>query len=327
MKRVTSEFAKISLGCFPTPLMELTNIGKMFDQGQKVFIKRDDMTGVSLGGNKVRKLEYILADAIDKGYDTVITTGGAQSNHATITAACCRKLGLDVHLVLLGEGVMENKGNLLLDDILDVDVEFVMAPSFGYVYKRINELAEELKAKGKKPYIIPVGGSMDLGVLGYVDGMYEMFSQLEEMNIQKGHIVSCTGSGGTLAGIILGAKLISPKTKATGILIGEDPEASKNIMKLIEGGCKVLGIDNPVKPDDIVIKEYYGKGYAIPSESGNKAIKTLAKLEGVFTDPVYTGKTFGGMLDLQQKKYFKDDENIIFMHSGGAAAIFAIPIE
>ncbi|MEG0291881.1 MAG: D-cysteine desulfhydrase family protein [Anaerovoracaceae bacterium] len=327
MNKVTDGIKRISLGCFPTPLKELGNIGKEFKDNQKVYIKRDDMTGISLGGNKVRKLEYILAEAIENGYDTIITTGGAQSNHATITAACCRKLGLDVRLVLQGEGVMDTKGNLLLDDIMDVPVEFVMSSDFRDVYSRIKEVCNELEQKGKKPYSIPVGGSMGIGVLGYIDGMYELFDQLMDEQKEKLHIVSCTGSGGTLAGIILGAKLISPKTKVTGILIGEDLSCKDGIMKLIEESCQILGIKNPVSLEDIVIKEYYGAGYAIPSKMGNDAIKKLAKTEGIFVDPVYTGKTFGGILDLNKNGYFDNDENIVFIHSGGAAALFAISME
>lgn len=327
MKKIIDKFDRLKLGTFPTPIIELKNIEKRCKNGQRIFMKRDDMSGVSLGGNKVRKLEFILADAKNKGCDTIITTGAAQSNHAMLTGACCKKLGLDCRLVLLGEGVMETKGNLLLNQIMDVPVEFVMAESFGYVYKRINELVAELEAEGKKPYVVPVGGSMPIGVLGYVEGMREMFDQLAPLDVENPHIISCTGSGGTLAGIVLGAKLINPKARVTGVLIGEDPKCKETVMGLIDEACNLMDIDNPVSEKDFMVKEYYGEGYAIPSKSGNDAIRTLARDEGIFVDPVYTGKTVGGILDLIDKDYFGEEEDLVYIHTGGVASLFAIPLE
>ena len=324
---VTNNIKRIKLGEFPTPFHQLVNLGQSFSKGQKLWIKRDDMSGVASGGNKVRKLEFILAEAVKQGCDTIITTGAAQSNHAMLTAACCRKLGLDVRLVLLAEGVMETKGNLLLNQIMKVPVEFVEAPSFGHVYKRIEELKAELINEGRKPFVVPVGGSTPLGTMGYVNGVFELAEQMKVEGISKAHIVSCTGSGGTLAGLILGSKLVDAELKVTGILIGEDPNCIDTIKGLIEDACKLGGIENPVKTEDIDIKEFYGDGYAIPSKQGNDAIKKLADEEGLFVDPVYTGKALGGMLKLQETGHFQDDENIIFIHTGGMATLFAIPIE
>lgn len=321
MNGITKKFSRLNLGCFPTPFHKLENIKK------NLYIKRDDMTGVGLGGNKIRKLEFILAHAKKNGFDTIITTGGAQSNHATLTAACCKRLGLDVKLVLMGRGVMEERGNLLLDKLMDVDVQFVDTDNYADVYRSIKMLVEDLEDLGKKPFVVPLGGSMPLGVLGYIEAADELIVQAKEKNIKIDNIVSCVGSGGTYAGMLLGTKIIDPSIKVTGILVGEDENASETVFKLINNTCQLLDIENPVLKEDVNIKEYFGDGYAIPSESGNNGILTMARKEGLFLDPVYTGKTFGGILDLYEKGYFTEEEVNVFLLTGGSTALFAIDID
>lgn len=319
--RAITEFEKINLVIKPTPFYKLNNISRI--TGKNIYIKRDDMTGIGLGGNKVRKLEYVLADAVKSGADTIITTGAAQSNHAMLTAACCRRLGLDVILVLMQRGVTEKKGNLLLNDLLGVKVVFVDSDCFDDVYTEISRISDELRAAGKKPYIIPVGASVPLGTLGYIDCVREIALQAEAQSVCINHIVCCVGSGGTYAGAALGAKLFFPNAKVTGIIVS--PEDFRPIVTdLIKGACTILDTDYPPMEDVINLFNYEGKGYAIPSERGNAAIRLMAENEGLFLDPVYTGKTFGGMLDLIDKDYFKDEDNIVFIHTGGAASLFAI---
>lgn len=320
MKEIT-KFNKIDLAIKPTPFYRLNNISRITDKN--IYIKRDDMTGIGLGGNKVRKLEFVLADAITRGADTIITTGAAQSNHAMLTAACCRKLGLDAFLVLMQRGVTEKKGNLLLNDLMGVKVVFVDSDRFDDVYTAISRISDELKAAGRKPYTIPVGASMPLGVLGYVDCIREMSEQAITQNIRLDHIVCCTGSGGTCAGVVLGAKLFCPDAKATGIVVSQE-DFHPIVADLINGACDLLETDHRHSEDAINLFNYEGRGYAIPSEQGNAAIRLMAENEGLFLDPVYTGKTFGGLLDLIDKGYFKNEENIIFIHTGGAASLFAI---
>ncbi|NLY70782.1 MAG: D-cysteine desulfhydrase family protein [Clostridiales bacterium] len=311
---------KIDLAYKPTPLYKLNNISLI--TGKNIFVKRDDMTGIGLGGNKVRKLEYLLADAIKCGADTIITTGAAQSNHAMLTAACCRKLGLDVILVLLKRGVTEKKGNLLLNDLMGVEVVFVDSDRTQDLYAEINRISDQLKAAGKTPYTIPIGASVPLGVLGYVDCVKEMIEQSRDQDIKIDHIVCCTGSGGTYAGLLLGAKLFKPEIKVTGIAVTLD-DFYPVVKELVNQSCDLIKAGPISIEDDIHLFNYAGDGYAIPSERGNAAINLMARNEGLFLDPVYTGKTFGGLLDLIDDGYFEEDENIVFLHTGGAASIFA----
>jgi D-cysteine desulfhydrase family pyridoxal phosphate-dependent enzyme len=313
---------KISLGFFPTPFSKIDSVSA--DTGVNFYIKRDDLCGIALGGNKVRKLEYLLADARAKGADTVLTSGGAQSNHATLTAACCRRLGLDCVLVLMKRGVTDTLGNLLLDDIMDVRVEFVDSDSYEVVYGEAEKIMADLRSRGKKPYFIPVGGSVALGALGYYDAVHEIVNQAKAMGVRVDHIVLTTGSGGTHAGSLLAAKELG--IKVTGILVSPGDFFQAGIYGLVGETAELIGSGTKITMDDIVLKPYFGDGYAIPSPEGTAAIKYLAQKEGIFLDPVYTGKTFAGFLDLAKQGYFKRNENVVFIHTGGAAALFAIPM-
>ena len=208
---------KLNLGQFPTPMYRLDNMSRTL--GRSIYIKRDDMTGVSTGGNKVRKLEYLLYDAKEKGADVVLTAGGAQSNHAMLTAACCNRIGLKSILVLKKRGVQGRVGNLLLNELLGADVRFVDSDSYDDVYAEMDRIADELKKQGHTPYLVPVGGSVPLGTLGYVDCAKEIFSEALELGIRIDRIISTAGSGGTLAGLLLGARLYGDGGKVKGIAV------------------------------------------------------------------------------------------------------------
>ena len=229
--KTLNDFKRIHLGILPTPFYKLENISKRL--GKNIYIKRDDMTGISLGGNKVRKLEFLLADAKEQGCDYVITTGGAQSNHAMLTAACANKIGMKAILVLKKRGVTSKAGNLILDDILGADVRFVDSDSYDDVYAQMHQIEANLSASGHKSYFVPVGGSVPLGSLGYVNCAAEIFAQAKDLKINVSRIVSCVGSGGTYAGLALGAKLFSPATKVTGIGVSDEPfeEISLDLME------------------------------------------------------------------------------------------------
>lgn len=323
MKDISS-FPRLHLAQLPTPLHHLPNISALV--GKNVYVKRDDLTGVGLGGNKVRKLEFLLADALDRGCDTILTTGGAQSNHAMLTAACCGRMGLNSILVLKKRGIWEKKGNQLLNDILGADVRFVDTDSYDDVYAEMKRISAELRAKGHNPYCVPVGGSVPLGSLGYALCVQEAKEQATALGLAFDDIVCCTGSGGTMAGMVLGTMLYAPATRVTGIVV--DPEDFAPIVAdLVNGAQELLQCSARISPEDVNLYACYGTGYAIPSAAGVAALRLMAQQEGLILDPVYTGKTFAGFLELCEQGYFDESENILFLHSGGAGGLFAIDLE
>lgn len=312
---------KLHLGQFPTPMHHLDNMSRAL--GRSIYIKRDDMTGVSTGGNKVRKLEYLLYDAKEKGADYVLTTGGAQSNHAMLTAACCNKIGIKAILVLKQRGVQGRVGNLLINELLGADVRFVDSDSYDDVYKEMDRIADELRAAGHNPYLVPVGGSVPLGTVGYVDCAREIFAEALEQDIKIDRIVSTAGSGGTLAGLVLGAMLYGDGCKVTGVAVCDDP-FEEITAELVNGAAEILGADVRLEPKDIDILRYYGAGYAKPSKEGLEAITLMAQQEGLILDPVYTGKAFAGLMHLIRTGKISENETVLFLHSGGTASLFAV---
>lgn len=319
-----SDFPRVSLGILPTPLYRLPNISEAM--GKNIYIKRDDMTGVALGGNKVRKLEFLIADAMAQGCDYMLTTGGAQSNHAMLTAACCDRLGLGSVLVLKKRGVWQKLGNQIINDLLGADVRFVDTDDYADVYAEMERICGELRAKGHKPYCVPVGGSVPVGSLGYVNAAREAIEQGAALGVRFDDIICCTGSGGTHAGMDLGARIYSPKTRVTGIAV--DDERFRSIVRdLVNETSRLLEAGIHVEESDINVFENFGAGYAIPSSSGVAAMRMMASKEGIIIDPVYTGKTFAGLIKLNQQGYFDGRDNILFLHSGGAGGLFAIDID
>lgn len=320
MKQLT-DFKRISLGTLPTPIHRLDNVSRIL--GTNVWIKRDDLTGVGLGGNKVRKLEFLLADAMEKKAEIVFTTGQAQSNHAMLTAACCRKLGMEPILILKKRGVMDMKGNILLESLMDTDVRFMDVPSYDAIYDEMDRVGKE---SGRPYYKIPCGGSNGLGALGYVDCIREIKEQEKEMGIHFSTIVCPEGSGGTHAGLALGHMIFAPETKVIGMKVDTDPfeVITPGIMR---EACELLELDMEIKADEVFHADCAGPGYAIPSEEGNAAIRFMAKNEGLFLDPVYTGKAFGGLIRYAREGKFSPDENVLFIYSGGAGGLFAIDVQ
>jgi len=318
-----NRFPKLSLGVYPTPFYKLQSISAKY--GRNIWIKRDDLCGIALGGNKVRKLAYLLADAQAQGCDTVFTTGGAQSNHAMLTAACASHLGMKCILPLKQRGVTEQRGNLILNRIYGADVRFVDTDSYDDIYAEMARLTEELAAEGHKAYSIPVGGSVPLGSLGYADCVQELAQQATDSGAVIGHIVSATGSGGTTAGLLLGAKLHLPEAKVTGM--GVDNDAFEEIVPTIAAGsAELLGVPFTRTPDDFEMVYHVGEGYAIPNPEDTPYLEELARLEGVLLDPVYTGKAWAGTLKALQNGYFEGSGDIVFVHTGGTAALFALDL-
>ena len=305
------EFAKVSLGIYPTPLYRLSGVSAKL--GTNVWIKRDDLCGVALGGNKVRKLEYLLADAKAKGYELVMTTGQAQSNHAMLTAACALKLGMKPVLVLKKRGVCARRGNQVLNYLMGVDVRFVDTDSYDDIYRAMDRIADEL---GMPAYKIPCGGSNALGSVGYVDCMRE----IAESGVRFDHIVCACGSGGTAAGTILGAALFLPGAHVTAAMVDSDP-FDRIVPELMRGAAELLGTDAGLPAFDLL--DMCGPGYSIPSEAGNEAIRLMLRLEGIVLDPCYTGKAFAGLVRLARDGAFRPDDNVLFLHTGGAGGLFA----
>lgn len=307
-------FEKVSLGIFPTPVHRLDNISR--ELGTNVFVKRDDMTGLGLGGNKVRKLEYLLAEAKAQGAEVVFTTGGAQSNHAMLTACACRKLGMTPVLILKKRGVTARQGNQLLEHLMDVDVRMMDTDDYADIYAEMDRVGTEL---GKKYYKIPCGGSNALGSLGYVDCVREM----SEQGFKFDHIICAEGSGGTMAGLALGAKLYMPEARVTGMMVDTDP-FDKITVDLMREAAALLGADVQVSRDDFDLRDLCGPGYAIASEEGNAAVAMMAEQEGLFLDPVYTGKAFAGLIQMAKEGALRSTDRVLFLHSGGAGGLFAI---
>ncbi len=319
------DFPQVHLGLLPTPLYRLDNLSRYF--GKELYIKRDDLTGVALGGNKVRKLEFLLADAKARGCDFVLTTGGAQSNHAMLTAACCSRLGLGCILVLKKRGVYEKVGNQLINDLIGAQVRFVDSDTYADVYAEMDRICDGLHKEGHVPYLIPAGGSVPMGCLGYVNCAKEAAQQAEEMGIAFDDIICAAGSGGTHAGMALGADLYTPSSRVTGISVDDGSDFYEIVSSLMNGAAALMELDLQYGKENINLYNCYGAGYAIPSEAGVKAMRLMAAQEGILLDPVYTGKAFAGLIQLIKQGYFDGRKNILFLHTGGAGGIFAIDLE
>ncbi|MBQ6273251.1 MAG: D-cysteine desulfhydrase family protein [Oscillospiraceae bacterium] len=311
--RTLDSFPRVSLGVFPTPIHKLENISRLLNT--QVFVKRDDLTGLGLGGNKTRKLEFLLADALAKGAELVFTTGGAQSNHAMLTAAAAGRLGLKPILVLKKRGVTACLGNQLLEKLMGTEVRFVDTDDYAEIYAEMDRIGAAL---GRPYYKIPCGGSNALGSLGYVDCAREIAGQ----GLAFDHIVCAEGSGGTMAGLALGAKLFLPGTRVHGMMVDTDP-FEEITPALMREAAELLELEPEITPEDYRLRDMCGPGYAIPSKAGNAAVALMAAREGLFLDPVYTGKAFAGLLELAEEGAFRPEDKVLFLHSGGAGGLFA----
>ena len=313
--RSLDSFPRLSLGLFPTPIHKLENISRLL--GTNVYIKRDDLCGLGLGGNKIRKLEFLLADAKEQGAELVFTTGGAQSNHAMLTAAAAGKLGMKCILILKKRGVTDCRGNQLLEKLMGTEVRFLDTDDYADIYAEMDRVGAAL---GIPYYKIPCGGSNALGSLGYVSCARE----IRDQGFRPDALICAEGSGGTMAGLALGAKLFLPGTRVHGMMVDTDPfdEITPALMRQT---AELLAVSPEITSADYPLRDMCGPGYAVPSEAGNAAVKLMAEREGIFLDPVYTGKAFAGLLEMAEEGAFAEKDNILFLHSGGAGGLFAIP--
>lgn len=319
---------KIQLSFLPTPIEELSRLTPYL-QGPTLLIKRDDQTGLAFGGNKTRKLEYLLTDALKHNADTLITAGAIQSNHCRLTAAAAAKLGLSCELLLKGEKPKISNGNLFLDYLFGANVQWT---DDSISINALMNMSDQLKQQNKKPYVITVGGSNSIGALGYVNAMIELDQQIKKAGLNIDHIVFATCSGGTHAGLVVGAKLTNFKGIIHGIQIAKMDDFllspyEKHLANLANETAQLMNFEASFSENDFIVNpNYLGNGYAVITQNEKNAIDLMAKKEGILLDPVYSGRAFGGLIDLINKKIFKKNETVLFWHTGGQPALFAYPI-
>ncbi|WP_130626264.1 D-cysteine desulfhydrase [Enterobacter sp. A8] len=317
-----TRFPRLEFIGAPTPLEYLPRFSDFL--GRDIFIKRDDVTPMAMGGNKLRKLEFLAADALREGADTLVTAGAIQSNHVRQTAAVAAKLGL--HCVALLENPIGTRaenyltnGNRLLLDLFNVQVEMVDALTDPTA--QLDELATRLEAQGFRPYVIPVGGSNALGALGYVESALEIAQQCEGA-VSLSSVVVASGSAGTHAGLSVGLEHLLPDIELIGVTVSRSVADQKpKVVSLQQAVAEQLELK--AKADILLWDDYFAPGYGTPNEEGMEAVKLLARLEGILLDPVYTGKAMAGLIDGIAQKRFKDEGPILFVHTGGAPALFA----
>lgn len=311
-------YDRVQLGFFPTPLQEMKNLSRYLG-GPRIFIKRDDLSGLALGGNKVRKLEYILADARQQKADVIITIGAVTSNHARQTAAAAALLGLECQLVLIGRQPATVQGNYLLDQLLGASTYCVKNSE---AEATIAQLAESNTRRGKRSYVIPAGGHTFLGAMAYCDAYQEIQAQSDN---DYAAVITAIGTGTTCAGLHLGQKISGDYTRVIGISVGGDQAWCKQeILAVVQQIEKEMSINLSNSQDLHVYEDYIGEGYTIPYPRLREVIKLLARMEGILLDPVYSGKAMVGLIDLIEKGNFSRDESVLFLHTGGAPELFTM---
>lgn len=322
-----ARFPRLSLGHFPTPLEPLENLSTLLG-GPKIWIKRDDATGLATGGNKTRKLEFLLADALAKNADVIITQGATQSNHVRQTIAGAAKLGLASKVLLekrvtdFGEDY-QRSGNILLDELLGGEI-VAHLPGGTDMQKAMEEYAEQLREQGHRPYVIPGGGSNAIGALGYVACAEELLFQSSQLRLRIDHVVHATGSTGTQAGLVAGFTATNSHVPVLGISV-RAPKAKQeeNVWNLASRTRELLGVAGDLPREAVAANsDYVGDGYGLPTEGMLEALTLFARHEGILLDPVYSGKGAAGLIDLIRKGYFTHDENVVFIHTGGSAGLF-----
>jgi D-cysteine desulfhydrase family pyridoxal phosphate-dependent enzyme len=337
IKKKIKMFPKLGLVQLPTPFSRLDNLTKELG-GPNIYIKRDDMTGLAFGGNKSRKLEFIMQDVLGKKADAVITWAGLQSNWCLQTAAAASKFDVTPILVLFNvyDLPAEYDGNLLLDLILDADIKFKEAGKGSVLHLEdvdavLEEAAMEVKEKGLIPYIAPIGGSAaggsmgsPLGAISYVNAYVELIKQAEGKGVDVDYVLHASGSGGTQAGLAVGAKALSDKTKVFGVSVSEEKSTYTDyVLDIAADTVTAMDLESEVDKNDIIVfDEYLGEGYGEVNEEVAEAIRLMSMKEGIFLDPVYTGKAMVALIDLVKKGYFEKDDNVVFFHTGGTAALF-----
>jgi L-cysteate sulfo-lyase len=324
-----ARFPRLSFAHLPTPLEPMKRLTE-FLGGPRLWIKRDDCTGLSTGGNKTRKLEFLMADALGQGADTILTQGATQSNHARQTAAIAARLGLDCHLLLEDRTGSNDEnynfnGNVLIDRLHGATVS--KRPGGADMQAEMEKLADQLRREGKKPYLIPGGGSNPVGALGYVNAALEIVYQATAIGLNISTVVHATGSAGTQAGLVTGFKALGGQVPVLGIGVRAPREKQEaNVFDLARRTADHIGLGDIVERSDVAANcDYVGPGYGLPTPGMVDAVTLLARTEGILLDPVYSGKGMDGLIDLVRKGRFEKDSDIVFLHTGGSAALFGYP--
>ncbi|MEM6555791.1 MAG: D-cysteine desulfhydrase [Pseudomonadota bacterium] len=324
-----AKFPRVSLGHLPTPLEPMDRLSEVLG-GPRLWVKRDDCTGLSSGGNKTRKLEFLMADAVQKGADTIITQGATQSNHARQTAAAAAKLGIACH-ILLEDRTGSNdpnyilNGNVLLDRLHGASVS--KRPGGADMNAEMEACAARMETEGKTPYIIPGGGSNPIGALGYVNCARELCEQAANAGLKIDGLVHATGSSGTQAGLVAGLAALESDIHLLGIGVRAAQDKQEGMVHdLAVRTVEYMETDTPIARDNVRANcDYVGAGYGLPTKGMIDALKLLARTEGLLFDPVYSGKGLDGLIDQTRKGYFDGMDNVVFLHTGGSAALFGYP--
>jgi len=318
---LTDHLPRTRLAHLPTPLHELPRLARALG-GPRLFVKRDDQTGLATGGNKTRKLEFSVGEALRQGADTLVTLGAVQSNHCRQTAAAAAATGLRCVLVLRGHAPAATTGNLLLDHLLGAEVVFSGD-------RTREEVAAEIVARergaGRRPFLIPVGASDEVGAVGYVAAMEELKQQLAERQLGIDRVVFASSSFGTQSGMVVGAKALGLEAQIAGIAIDSTRDELRSaVADLAARTARRVGLDVSVSKDEVVGYDgYLGAGYAVMGEPEREAIELMARHEGILLDPVYTGRAMAGLIDLVRRGEIGKRETVLFWHTGGSAALYA----
>jgi D-cysteine desulfhydrase family pyridoxal phosphate-dependent enzyme len=331
---ILAQKPRVSLAHLPTPLHDAPRLRAALggpSRCPRILIKRDDLTGLALGGNKARKLEFLIGDALEHRATVVITTGAAQSNHARMTAAAARAAGLGIELVLTAETNSPVQGNLLLDHLFDATIHFVPPPADPTLATseqeeaKVNEVIASLRARGERPYLIPVGGSSGVGVLGYFTGTHEWLTQLDAQGERPSRLYFASGSRGTQAGITLGAKHFGASYEVYGVAVsGGESFKRDRALRIANEAATIAGIDTHVVESDLQTDQnFFGPGYGIPTPECVAAIRLVARTEGILLDPTYTGKAMAALIDHARRGVLDPSSSVLFVHTGGVPALFA----
>ena len=314
---------RVPLAFLPTPIMEATRLSAKIG-GPKIWIKRDDLTGFGFGGNKIRGLEFLLADALAKQSDTLVTGAGPLSNYVRATAAVAAHAGLDMVAIYSGSPPPQIEGNYRLTRLLGAEIRFTGDPDRASVDGAIEATARELRSTGRKPYPIPRGGASVLGTLGYVQAVYELAEQCAAQSITPDAVVLATGSCGTHAGLLAGVHLLHLPWRIEGFTVSRPvDEVQSKVLSLAQAAVERLGFTSKIDPQNVIVHGgFIGQGYGIPTPEGAEAIRLTARSEGIFLDPTYTGKAMAGLLAYTRANYFTPEETILFIHTGGEPALF-----
>jgi len=306
----------VPLAHLPTPVLPLDRLGRELGLPEGTLLaKHDDLTGLAGGGNKVRKLEYLCADALEQGCDVLVTGGGRQSNHARLTAAAAARLGLDCHLVLASDRPDEPTGNVVLDEALAPAIEWVGRRDYYGTEAAIREVSDRLADEGRRPYRVPVGGASAVGALGYVRAARELLEQVPDVDV----VVVADGSGGTQAGLVAG---FGDHDRVLGIDVGTRPDLEETVPETATETALLAGLDRPTG-EVRVDHTRYGEGYGVPTDTAREALDLAGRLEGMLVDPVYTAKALAGLIGAVREGSIRPGRRVVFLHTGGLPALLA----